>query len=178
MRIVLGVTGGISAYKACDIISGLKATGNEVKVIMTESAKRFVTEEVLAVTSGHQVFTDANRDMDGTISHIDLSHWGDILVIAPATANTINKIRFGFADNFLTTVVMAWDKMGFIAPAMNPKMYHKTRESIGILKQYPNWNIIDPVEGKMACGDVGMGKLEKPRKIVDQINVTLDNTKV
>lgn len=173
MKIILGVTGGISAYKACDIISGLKATHHEVRVIMTESAKRFITEETLAVLSGHQVLTDSNRDLNGVISHIEISHWGEVLVIAPATSNTINKIRYGFADNFLTTVAMAWEGVGFIAPAMNPKMHHKTKESIGVLQQYPNWNIIGPIEGLMACGDFGMGKLEKPRSIVDYINYTL-----
>lgn len=177
MNIVLGVTGGISAYKACDIISGLKATKHTVRVMMTESAKRFITEETLAVLSEHQVFTDSNRDLDGTISHIDLAHWGEALVIAPATANTINKIRLGFADNFLTTVVMAWEdkKPKFLAPAMNPFMYAKVEDALAEMREFDSeWSrIIGPERGLMACGDYGMGKLSKPRNIVDTINLTL-----
>ena len=178
MNIILGVTGGISAYKACDIISGLKATGHTVRVIMTDSAKRFITEEVLAVLSKHSVFTDDLRDTGGSVSHIELSQWGDALVIAPVTANTINKIYNGFADNFLTTVVMAWDetKPKFLAPAMNSKMWSKMVRPIYALES--TWTIINPIEGLMACGDVGMGKLEKPREIVKQINLTLDKHSV
>lgn len=173
MNIILGVSGGISAYKACDIISGLQATGHTVHVIMTDSAKRFITEETLAVLSKYPVYTDDFRDTGGHVTHIELAEWGDAFVIAPATANTINKIRYGVADNFLTTVALAWEGIGFIAPAMNPKMYHKVKDSIGVLNQYPNWNIINPIEGVMACGDTGIGKLEKPRQIVSQINLTL-----
>jgi len=169
MNVILGVTGGISAYKACDIISGLKATGHTVKVIMTESAKRFVTEEVLAVMSEHQVFTDANRDLDGTISHISLSQWGDLLLIAPATGNTMSKIHCKFADNFLTTVALAYEGRKVMAPAMNPKMWQKIVRT-GYELVGDGWEFINPVEGLMACGDTGMGKLEKPRKIVDFVN--------
>ena len=167
-KIILGVSGGISAYKACDIISGLQATGHEVRVIMTESAKRFITEETLAVMSHHRVYTDKNRDLDGEVSHIELAKWGNVFLIAPATANTINKLRHGFADNFLTTTAMAFEGVRFIAPAMNPKMWAKMDLAKDGFDQ--DWVTINPVYGKMACGDTGIGKLEKPRKIVEYIN--------
>lgn len=175
MNILLGVTGGISAYKACDIISGLQATGHTVHVIMTESAKRFITEEALSVLSTYPVFTDDLRDTGGSVSHIEIAQWADVFVIAPATANTINKLKFGIADNFLTTTVLAFDdnKPKFIAPAMNSKMWEKT-DSLDILKK--GWKIIYPAKGKMACGDYGIGKLENPRKIVEHINLTLSDS--
>lgn len=163
-KIILGVTGGISAYKACDIISGLQATGHTVRVMMTESAKRFITEETLSVLSDHKVHTDLNRDTDGVVSHIELAQWGDILLLAPATANTIGKIRNGICDNFLTSVIMAYNGTMIIAPAMNSVMWDKVERPIS------GWYVIDPVLGKMACGDFGIGKLEKPRKIVEYVN--------
>lgn len=165
-KVILGVTGGISAYKACDVISGLQATGHEVRVMMTESAKRFITEETLSVLSKHRVYTDLNQDLAGEVSHIELAKWGDILLIAPATANTIGKIRYGICDNFLTNVIMAYEGPKIIAPAMNTKMWDKVESFV---TQDRDWDYILPIEGKMACGDYGVGKLEHPRNIVGRV---------
>ena len=169
-KVMLGVSGGIAAYKACDIISGLQATGHEVRVIMTESAKRFITEESLSVISQHKVYTDDNRDLEGHVTHIDMAKWADVFVVAPATANTLNKLKNNYADNFLTTFALAFTGTNIVVPAMNVNMYARMEETIKIMDMHSRWNIIYPVEGKMACGDFGMGKLPKPRSIVEQIN--------
>ena len=104
MKILLGVTGSISAYKACDIISGFKSNGHEVKVIMTESAKQFITEMSLATISGNTVTTTMWNELNGNVDHIELAKWADAFVIAPATANIIAKIAHGICDDVLSTI--------------------------------------------------------------------------
>jgi len=170
MKILVGVTGGISAYKVCDVISGLKGTGHEVKVVMTESAQRFITVETLAVLSQNEVFTDDHRDVGGVVTHIELTKWADLFAIVPATGNTINKLRNGFADNLLTTIARAFTGTVVIAPARNPNMWDKI-DMVGLIDRVDD--VIGPVEGLMACGDFGVGKLESPRKIVERINEIL-----
>lgn len=164
-NVILGVTGSISAYKACDIISGLNSNSINVKVVMTENAKRFITEETLAVLSHNKVYSDTNRDLDGKVSHIELAKWANLMIIAPCTANTIAKLEARFCDNFLLSVAMAMPLSNgvknIIAPAMNPNMWAKCAKST-----FSGWKLIDPVFGMAACGDIGVGKLESPRKIV------------
>jgi phosphopantothenoylcysteine synthetase/decarboxylase len=177
MNILLGITGSISAYKACDIISGLNATGHDVKVIMTEDAKNFITEMSLSIISGREVVSKFSTEVTGQVEHIDLAEWGEMLLIAPATANTIAKLANGICDNVLTATALAFrGKFKILAPAMNTLMYdHKTTK--GNLKKLGGkfseknvWHIIEPDEGLLACGETGVGKLRKPRRIVEIIN--------
>lgn len=172
MNILLGITGGIAAYKSLDIISGLIATNHVVKTVVTQEALNFVTKQSLAVISKNKV-NDSMLEESGEVTHIELSKWCDVFIIVPATANTIGKIANGFADNLLTTITLAVDdsKIKIICPAMNCKMYENkiVKENIEKLK-LNNWNVIEPIAGKLACGDEGIGKLNKPRKIVEEIN--------
>jgi len=171
MNILLGVTGSISAYKACDIISGFIATGHEVQVVMTEDAKRFIPEMPLAILSKREVMSSFNDEVKGEVSHITKANWADVFLIAPATANTIAKIHHGIADNVLTAMALAFRGVKFIAPAMNTNMLESDpmQRSLSLL---PNdgWNILETRRGVLACGDYGCGKLEKPREIVKQVN--------
>jgi len=190
MKILLGVTGSIAAYKACDIISGLKANGHDVKVIMTESAKQFITEMSLASISGNVVTTTMWNELNGKIDHIDLAKWADAFVIAPATANIIAKIANGICDDVLSTIACVIEGKSipkFIAPAMNTSMWEspRTQRNLLSLQQYNNkeiihkhlyikrYNVIAPDEGLLACGDTGEGKLANPRKIVEAIELKL-----
>lgn len=190
MKILLGVTGSIAAYKACDIISGLKANGHDVKVIMTESAKQFITEMSLASISGNVVTTTMWNELNGTIDHIDLAKWANVFVIAPATANIIAKIANGICDDVLSTIACVIEGKSipkFIAPAMNTSMWEspRTQRNLLSLQQYNNkeiihkhlhikrYNVIAPIEGLLACGDVGEGKLANTRDIVEAIQLKL-----
>ena len=174
MNILLGVTGGIAAYKACDIISGLKTTGHTVKVVATDSALRFITEETLAVISENTVSTENNFwNPDGYVKHIDLAKWADVFVVAPATANTIAKFAHGMAGNFLSTINLAVppETPKFLFPAMNTIMLGNpaVQRNLQDLDEL-GWFVGPTADGKLACGDVGNGKLLKPREIVGIIN--------
>ncbi len=175
MNIILGVTGSISAYKACDIVSGLMATGHDVQVVMTEAAKDFIPEIPLAVLSKREVISSFNAEAKGEVYHITKVHWADLLLIAPATANTIAKIANGQADNVLTAMALAFNGIysgrRVVAPAMNNHMYENPTTMRNLLTlQQDKWDIIEPAIGVMACGDNGQGVLPKPRLIVERIN--------
>ncbi|MCK9443515.1 MAG: bifunctional phosphopantothenoylcysteine decarboxylase/phosphopantothenate--cysteine ligase CoaBC [Tissierellaceae bacterium] len=167
--IILGVTGGIAAYKAADLVSRLKKQNANVEVIMTEGAAEFVTPLTFQTMSGNIVHTKMfNEIIDYDVEHISLAQKGDMILIAPATANTIGKIANGIADNLLTTVVMASDKKVFFAPAMNTKMYQNpiVKTNMEKLKDL-GYGFIEPAIGKLACGDFGEGKMAEPADIVD-----------
>jgi len=173
-NIIVGVTGSISAYKASSLVSilvnGTDTFGSQqVKVVMTENAKKFITPLTLATLSKNPVYDDASEwRPDGEIKHIELSSWGDILIIAPATANTIVKMSQGIADNLLTSIFLAWkDKPVFIAPAMNPRMWENNKVQGALRNLSRLAHIISPVEGKMACGDTGMGKLASTKSLIE-----------
>lgn len=173
-KILLGVTGGIAAYKAADITGALIKNGHEVRVVMTEAAKKFITPLTLSTLSRNPVYDDASEwAADGIIKHITLAKWADLLVIAPATANTIAKIASGTADNLLTSIVLALPTPTrlVICPAMNTKMWenYHTEQNFKSIREKINVTIISPVEGLLACGDVGMGKLAPTRDIVRRI---------
>lgn len=173
MNVLLGVTGGISAYKSADIIGALRKNAIDVKVIMTEKAKEFITPLTLSSLSHHPVYDDSIEwYANGQIEHIELSEWADAFLIAPATANTINKIKRGDADNLLTSAYLAYDfklKPVFICPAMNTKMYDKNIEYISCLQERTNHHIIGPIEGLLACGTHGMGKIAPTKVIIETI---------
>ncbi|WP_163530471.1 bifunctional phosphopantothenoylcysteine decarboxylase/phosphopantothenate--cysteine ligase CoaBC [Halobacillus ihumii] len=167
-KIVLGVSGGIAAYKAADLTSKLVQAGAEVKVIMTESALKFVGATTFQALSRQPVYTDTFKEHDSTqIQHIDVADWADLFLIAPATANTIGKLANGIADDMLTTTLLATEAPVYIAPAMNVHMYSHP-SVIRNLKQLDQWGFkfIEPGEGYLACGYVGKGRLEEPQTIV------------
>ncbi|WP_457641092.1 bifunctional phosphopantothenoylcysteine decarboxylase/phosphopantothenate--cysteine ligase CoaBC [Persephonella sp.] len=158
-NILIGVTGSISAYKACELIRTLQKKGAKVRVTMTPSAREFVGELTFKALTETEVLSNWKDGKTG-LEHIFWARWADSFVIAPASANTIAKLRYGIADNFLTSVALAYDKPLVIAPAMNTKMYENkaTVENIKVLKERGNI-LVDPCEGILACGEEGTGKL-------------------
>lgn len=170
-NIVLGVTGGIAAYKSAEIISRLKKENINVDVIMTKNAQQFITPLTLQSISYNKVVTDMFEILDNVdIEHISLAKKADILLIAPATANIIAKIAHGIADDMLSTVAMATKSQIIIAPAMNTNMYFSAsnQKNMNILKDR-GVIFIEPKDGLLACNDIGKGKLEDPEKIVDTV---------
>ena len=167
MKILIGITGGIAAYKTLDIISILQKKGHDVHVIMSDNAKHFVTEEVVNVISRENLKTETF----GETIHIKESKWCDVFILAPATANTIAKISNGIADSFLLSTILALpDKIKIFCPAMNTNMWENpfTQENVDKLKRF-GWHMISPVVGMLACNDFGMGKLPSPKEIISRI---------
>lgn len=169
--IVLGVTGGIAAYKAADIVSRLKKLNANVEVIMTEAATEFVTPLTFQTLSNNQLHRKMfNEITNYDVEHISLAKKADLVLIAPATANTIGKIANGIADNLLTTVVMATTAKVVFAPAMNTNMYRNpiVQENIEKLQRL-GYEFIKPASGLLACGDYGEGKMAEPKDIVEYV---------
>lgn len=170
-NIVLGVAGGIAAYKACALTSKLTQKGANVKVIMTKSAAKFVSPLTFQALSRNPVFTDTFDEKDPSkIAHIDLADWADIFIIAPATANIIGKLANGIADDMLSTTLLATKASVYIAPAMNVNMYGHPAV-IKNMQQLDEWgyHFIEPGAGYLACGWIGKGRLEEPEAIIDVI---------
>ena len=168
-RIVLGVTGGIAAYKAASICSQLSQQGADVRVIMTQAATQFVTKMTFQALSRHEVYSDVFDEHDpSVIAHIDLADHADLFVVAPATAHTIAKLAYGLADDMLTSAMLATRAPVVIAPAMNVHMYqHPTvQKNIETLKER-GYRFVEPGEGQLACGYVGKGRMAEPEVIVD-----------
>lgn len=177
--VVIGVSGGIAAYKACDIVSKLKKLNANVHVIMTKNAKEFVTPLTFQSLSQNYVVSDMFEEpKTWDVEHISLAKKADVFLIAPATANVIGKIANGICDDMLTTTVMATTGKVLIAPAMNTNMYknHILQRNIKTLKAL-DYNFVNPESGRLACGDVGEGKLASPEVIVDAVVDLLCNTK-
>lgn len=173
-NVLLGVTGGIAAYKAPDLVRKLTALGANVRVVLTDSAAEFVSPLSLQAVSGnpvHQHLLDPAAE--AAMGHIELAKWADILLIAPATANTIAKLAHGMADDLLTTLYLATTAKIFIAPAMNQQMWkaYATTKNIDILREH-GVHFIGPASGEQACGDVGAGRMEEPLVIADFVNDT------
>lgn len=169
--VVLGVTGCIAAYKSCEIVSRLKKLEANVEVIMTSHALEFVQPLSFETLSNNRVVSDLfDRDFDFEVEHVALAKKADIFVIAPATANTIGKIANGIADDMLSTTIMAATCPKLICPAMNTNMYESEQVQENIAKlEKKGYHIFRPIEGRLACGDVGKGKMAKPVDIVDEI---------
>lgn len=175
-HVLLGVTGGIAAYKAPAIVSRLKKLGMEVKVVMTEAATKFVTPLTFQTMSNEVVHVDMFDQLNNMdVEHIALAKWADVMVIAPATANTMTKLAYGIADNMLTTVALATTAPILIAPAMNMQMLRAdaTQEALKVLKNRKQYEILPTAEGLLACQDVGEGKMLEPEDIVDYILMAL-----
>jgi phosphopantothenoylcysteine decarboxylase/phosphopantothenate--cysteine ligase len=174
-NIVLGVCGGIAAYKACELTSRLKKLNANIDVIMTKSAAEFVTALTFQSLSLNEVITDMfEKPKYWEIEHISLAKKADIIVIAPATANVIGKLACGIADDMLTTTVMASKAIKLIVPAMNTNMYENliVQRNIETLKQL-GYNFMEPSEGRLACGDIGKGKMAEPEVIEAKIKELL-----
>ncbi len=171
-KILLIVCGGIAAYKSLEIIRLLKKNGSIVKTILTNNAKKFITPLSVASLSQEKVYTDLfNSGNESEMDHISLSRWADLILIAPATANTISKISFGLSDDLASTVIFASDKKIFIAPAMNVRMWEHQSNKNNLKKLIDfGHKIIGPEIGEMACGEYGMGKMSEPETIVNCIN--------
>lgn len=170
-HILLGVTGSIAAYKALEIVSLLKKQGAEIKVIMTESATKFVTPlSFSSLTSNPVAYDMFETPVTWDVEHISLAKWADVALVAPATANIIGKIASGIADDMLSTVLMATKAPILIAPAMNTAMYENIaiQTNIETLKKR-GIKFIEPSRGTLACGDIGKGKLENPENILDAV---------
>lgn len=176
--VVIGVSGGIAVYKTLDVISRLKKLGVNVNVIMTKSAIEFVTPLSFQSLSQNYVVCDMFEDpKTWDVEHISLAKKADVFLIAPATANVIGKMANGIADDMLTTTVMATKAKVLIAPAMNTNMYENpvVQRNINTLKEL-GYNFVEPESGRLACGDIGRGKLATPETIVDEV-VKLLSTK-
>ena len=171
-KILLIICGGIAAYKSLEVIRLLRKSGSSVKTILTKNAKNFITPLSVASLSQEKVYTDLfNSDNESEMDHISLSRWSDLILITPATANTLSKISYGLSDDLASTVVFASDKKIFIAPAMNVRMWeHQSNKEN--LKKLINFGheIIGPEIGEMACGEFGMGKMSEPETIINHIN--------
>lgn len=178
-NIVVGVSGGIAAYKACDVVSKLKKQGFKIDVIMTKNAQEFVSPLTFQTLSNQTVVTDMfETPSDWNVEHIELAKKADVFVIVPATANIIGKIANGIADDMLTTTIMATEAKKVIVPAMNTKMYHNpfVQENILKLKKH-GYYFIEPVSGLLACGDTGKGKMEDSTVIVEELCLIANQTK-
>ncbi|MBM7560533.1 bifunctional phosphopantothenoylcysteine decarboxylase/phosphopantothenate--cysteine ligase CoaBC [Fusibacter tunisiensis] len=170
-NIVVGITGGIAAYKAADVVSRLKKLGANVYCIMTENSTEFVNPLTFQSISQNYVVTNMFDDpKTWDVEHISLAKRADLFLIVPATANSIGKIASGIADDMLTTTVMATEAPVYFALAMNTKMYQNpiVQKNIEFLKQM-GYYFVDPESGRLACGDVGAGKLANPEDIVQKV---------
>ena len=167
-KIVLGVTGGIAAYKCVDLASRLRKKGAEVHVILTRGAQNFVTETAMREISGNPVITSMWGEIHNyDVEHIALATLADVVLIAPATANVLAKAAAGIADDMLTTTVLATRAPIFFAPAMNSNMYENpvTQQNITTLQQR-GWQLIQPASGHLACGTSGIGRMPEPAELV------------
>ena len=174
-NVLLCVTGGIAAYKSAEIIRLFKKDGADVRVIMTESAKEFITPLTLQAVSGNEIH-DSLLDVkaESAMGHIELAKWADIILIAPCTAESLAKITHGRADDLMGSVILASNATSYIAPAMNTTMWldKSTQDNFQTLVSR-GINFIGPDEGEQACGDVGPGRLVEPEKIIELIKSDL-----
>ena len=169
--VLLGVTGGIAAYKMASVASGLRKAGADVHVIMTENAAQFITPLTFETLTNHRCVVDTfARDFQYDVHHISLAKAADLILIAPATANIIAKLSHGIADDMLTTTVLAAKCRKLVSPSMNTAMLENpiTQDNIATLKKY-GFGIIEPASGLLACQDVGSGKLPEPEVLLDCI---------
>lgn len=180
MRVTVGVSGGIAAYKAAELVRVLQRQSVEVHVVMTQSAEKFVQPLTFAALTGHKVITslweerDANADEPNGIDHIAEAQWCDALVVAPATANILAKFAHGLADDFLSTMYLATAAPVLVAPAMNVNMWNHpaTQANLEVLRQR-GVGIVEPGTGDLACGMVGAGRMAEPAAIAEEVLRTL-----
>ena len=170
-KILLGITGGIAAYKTPDLVRKLTALGAQVRCVMSASAAEFVSPLALQAVSGHPVGDDLlDRNAEAAMGHIELAKWADKVLIAPTTANFMAKLAHGLADDLLSTLCLATSAPIYIAPAMNQQMWHAkaTQANLGVLQQR-GVTILGPAPGEQACGDVGLGRMLEPVDIANML---------
>jgi len=166
-RVLLGISGGIAAYKSAELARRFIKSGCEVQVVMTESALRFIGAQTFQALTGRPVRSSLwDEQAEAAMGHIELARWPDAIVIAPSTANTLAKLAHGFADDLLTTLCLATDKPIFVAPAMNRLMWANaaTQDNMAILRRR-GVQVIGPGSGAQACGEVGAGRVSEPEEI-------------
>lgn len=169
--VVLGVTGGIAAYKMPNLASALVKLGCNVQVLMTQNATQFITTVTFETLTGNKALVDTfDRNFSFQVEHIAVADQADLVMIAPATANVIAKLAHGLADDMLTTTVLACNCPKIVVPAMNTKMYENpvTQDNLNILRRY-GWEVVEPASGYLACGAVGKGKLPEPEALLQVI---------
>ena len=169
--VLLGVTGGIAAYKAAALCSALVKQHAAVEVIMTEHATEFIAPLTFEQLTGRRTIVNTfDRNFTHQVEHISLAHRTDLVLIAPATANICAKVAHGLADDMLTTTVLACKCPKLIAPAMNTNMYENpvTQDNLALLRRY-GWEVIEPAAGRLACGDVGKGKMPEPEDLLQHV---------
>ena len=179
-KILLIICGGIAAYKSLEIIRLLKKSGVIIKTILTKNGAEFVTPLSITSLSQSKVYQDLfDLENEAEMDHISLSRWADLILIAPATANTIAKLANGNSDDLASTVALASNKKIFIAPAMNVRMWdhQSTKQNIFKLSTY-NYKLIGPEIGDMACGEYGEGKMSEPKTIVNELENYFDSLKI
>ena len=178
-NIILGISGSIAAYKSATLLRLLKKADADVQTLMTPDAQRFIPQLTLSTLSGKETLIDIfpDGDSDAWTQHINLGLWGDLYVIAPATAQTIAKLAYGFCDNMLTAVALAARCPIMVFPAMDHDMYvhPATQKNLEILRSY-GYKVLSPEHGELASGLIGMGRLPEPEHIVDYINAHFENT--
>ena len=176
-KILFIICGGVSAYKSLETIRLFKKNNAEIKTILTQSAKEFVTPLSVASLSQGKVYDDLfSLENETEMDHISLSRWADLIIVAPATANTISKLSQGSSEDLASTVILASNKQIFLAPAMNVRMWEhqSTKSNLEKLKDY-GYKIIGPVIGDMACGEYGKGKMSDPSEIYNEVKNFLHN---
>lgn len=168
-KVLIGVTGGAAIYKTCGLVRLFKRNNAQVKVIMTQSATKLISPSLFQALSGTPVATKLFRSEEKGIEHISLSQWADLFIIAPATANTINKIAVGIADNLLTSTVLAFPSSSplLIAPAMNNYMWENevTQNNVKIIKSRTSYHLVGPVTGLLTNGQKGKGRMAEVEEI-------------
>ena len=172
MKVIVGITGGIAAYKAPLLVRLLRKAGHEVKCVATEHALQFVTPLTLETVSGNKLYADLfASDNDHSTEHISLKDWGDLMVVAPATANIIGKMASGIGDDALSTLLLSFSRKPIVlAPAMNTQMWENAavQRNIAYLRSI-GVHIVEPAEGELACGTSGTGRMAEPEEIVEKI---------
>ena len=170
-NILLAITGGIAAYKSAVFARLLIKAGFEVRVIMTTGAQAFITPLTLQALTGNEVHTSLlDEQAEAGMGHIELAKWADLVVIAPASANTLARLAMGMADDLLTTVCLATSAPVMIAPAMNQQMWSHPAVTLNVQTlRDMNYHIIEPASGQQACGDVGAGRLPEPEQLMDEV---------
>jgi len=178
MNCLLGVSGGIAAYKAADLASKLVGQGHAVRVVMTPSAVRFVGPLTFEGLTGQSVLVDEPPEpsagtSDSVMAHIEWARWAEVAILAPATASTLGKLTHGIADNVLLTLWLALraDIPQLVCPAMNTAMWEHpaVRSNVATLKEWPNLTLIPPVSKRLACGEIGEGALADPHVILENL---------
>ncbi|MBA2663403.1 MAG: bifunctional phosphopantothenoylcysteine decarboxylase/phosphopantothenate--cysteine ligase CoaBC [Bradymonadaceae bacterium] len=173
MKVLLGVTGGIAAYKAAEITRALVKRGDEVRVVMSAGAREFITPLTFQVLSGNPVGTEIfDPNYESEIGHIELARWADVVLVAPATANFIARLCAGMSDDLLTTVLLATRAPVVIAPAMNTQMWGHVfvQRNIAMLAEHPGYHVVDPDSGELACKEVGAGRLPDPEVVLEALD--------